>query len=199
MNEIAKIWKKYDEDYVKKVLTSAEDINQYALTFYKDVAEIYDCITRIRNTERNPSGFSLEDAPILGLLTRICKFFKQTLRFYEENNAEFISVFERPLIESSVIATYLMKKDAAVVNDYRLCSYKDRLRIIRDLEAGSIFFDTKAGKRLLENVHEKMELEKLGKDSFTFQNKIDGGFRVRLSSISFQRLLVLICIHALTA
>jgi hypothetical protein len=169
MEEIARIWEKYDENYVQKVLNSAEDINHYALTFYHDVAEIYDCITRVRNTERNPSGFSLDDAPILGLLTRIWKFFKQTLRFYEENNAEFISVFERPMIEASVIATYLMRTDAEVIHDYRLCSYKDRLRILRDLESGSRFFDTKAGKRLLVSVRQKLEQEELGPDSFAAQ------------------------------
>lgn len=171
MIEIQKITAKYDSDYVRDCIESVAGINSYALAFYKDVAEIYDAITRVRNVERNPTGFSLEDAPILGLLTRVWKLLKLILRFYEENNAEFIGVVERPLIEASVTATYLLRHDISVVEDYRLCSYKDRLRILRDLKAGSAFFDTKAGQRLLRSVREKLDLEGLDENSFAVQKR----------------------------
>lgn len=171
MDEIQEIWKKYDNDYVSNYLNTTEDINQYAIEFYKDVANIHDALTRLRNVERNSTGFDFDDAPILGLLTRSWKMLKQVIRFYEEDNAEFISVFERPLIVASVIATYLMKNGPDVVRDYRLCSYKDRLRILRDLESGSKFFDTKAGKRLLKSVKEKLSYENLDADSFAMQKK----------------------------
>jgi DNA polymerase III sliding clamp (beta) subunit (PCNA family) len=55
--------------------------------------------------------------------------------------------------------------------DYRKCSYKDRLRILRDLEDGSRFFETKAGQRLLTSVQEKMDLEGLTRDAFDLQKK----------------------------
>ena len=54
MEEIQEIISRYDEAYVSKSLKSLEDINSFTGTFVKDVAEIYDCITRIRNIERNP-------------------------------------------------------------------------------------------------------------------------------------------------
>jgi hypothetical protein len=38
------------------------------------------------------------------------------------------SILERPLIEASVVASYLMTSDPSVIEDYRKCSYKDRLR-----------------------------------------------------------------------
>ena len=63
MDEIHEIISRYDETYVSESLRSLEDINKFTGTFVKDVAEIYDCITRIRNTDRNPEGFSLDDAP----------------------------------------------------------------------------------------------------------------------------------------
>lgn len=171
MDEIRKITEKYDVEYVREGLDSVEKLNAFALTFYKDVAEVYDCITRIKNVERNPVGFSLDNAPILGLLVRVWKLLKEIIRYYEENNAEIISILERPLIEASVIATYLMTNEAAVIEDYRKCSYKDRLRILRDLENGSPFYETKAGKRLLGSVREKMEFEKLTPDDFDVQKK----------------------------
>jgi Family of unknown function (DUF5677) len=171
MDEIFKITEKYDESYIKEGLKSLEDINKFALTFYKDVAEIYDALTRIRNKERNPIGFSLDDAPILGLLVRIWKLLKEIIKYYEQDNAEIISILERPLIEASVVASYLMTSDRSVIEDYRKCSYKDRLRILRNLENGSVFYESKAGTRLLASVREKMAFEKLTAQDFEVQKK----------------------------
>ncbi|MCD6426172.1 MAG: hypothetical protein J7L35_11810, partial [Anaerolineales bacterium] len=155
MDEIHKIISRYNETYVSGSLKSLEDINRFTGTFVKDVAEIYDCITRIRNIDRNPTGFSLDDSPILGLLTRIWKLLKEIVVYYEQNNAEIISILERPLIEASITAQYLLINDLSAVEDYRKCSYKNRLRILRELKDGSHFFETKAGKRLLISVQEK--------------------------------------------
>lgn len=171
MDEIRNITQKYDAAYVDQIGKSLEDLNRFALTFYKDAAEIYDCLTRVKNVGRNPTGFSLNDAPILGLLVRVWKLLKEIIRYYEENNAEIIGILERPLIEASVVASYLMTSDPSVIEDYRKCSYKDRLRILRDLESGSAFYETKAGKRLLKSVREKMTFEKLSVNDFDLQKK----------------------------
>jgi hypothetical protein len=85
MDEIRKITEKYDEAFVREGLNSLEGINKFALTFYKDVAEIYDCFTRIKNVERNPTGFALDDAPVLGLLVRIWKLLKEIIKYYEQD------------------------------------------------------------------------------------------------------------------
>ncbi|MER8844426.1 DUF5677 domain-containing protein [Mesorhizobium australicum] len=82
-----------------------------------------------------------------------------------------IGILERPMIEASTIATYLMLNGTDAIADYRKCSYKDRLRILRELESGSPFFETKAGKRLLAAVREKMDFEGLTKDDFAVQKK----------------------------
>lgn len=171
MDEIEKIISRYDEEYVGKSLRSLDDINSFTGTFVRDVAEIYDCFTRVRNVDRNPTGFSLEDAPILGLLTRIWKLLKEIVNYYEQDNAEIISILERPLIEAAVTAEYLLMSDSDVIEDYRKCSYKDRLRILRELKEGSRFFETKAGKRLLKSVQEKMDLEGFSEDDFKEQKK----------------------------
>ena len=117
MDEIRWITEKYDTAYVEQIGKSLEDLNRFALVFYKDVAEIYDCLTRVRNVERNPTGFSLDDAPILGLLVRIWKLLKEVIRYYEEDNAEIISILERPLIEASLVASYLMTSGPGVIED----------------------------------------------------------------------------------
>lgn len=171
MEELNKITEKYQPDYIREGMKSLDSLQYFSLTFYKDVAEIYDCLTRLKNVQRNPSGFSLEDAPILGLLVRIAKLLKEVIAYYERDNAEVISILERPLIEASTVATYLMCHGPDVMLDYRKCSFKDRLRILRDLETGSAFFDTKPGQRLLKSVREKMDAEGFSKDDFGEQKK----------------------------
>ena len=133
MDELSKIVAKYDAAYVGTHLHFAGDINRFAATFCKDVAEFYDCITRARNWERNPAGFGLNEAPNLGLLVRVWKLLKEVIRYYEADNAEMIAVMERPLIEAAVTAEYLLRNGDAAVEDYRKLSYKDRLRLLRQL------------------------------------------------------------------
>jgi Family of unknown function (DUF5677) len=169
MDEISAIINKYDKQFLSEGLGSLENANRFAPVFFSDVAEIYDCITRMRNVERNPTGFPLSDAPILGLLVRIWKLLKEIVKYYEANNAEIISILDRPLLEGSVVATFLMQNDEATVEDYRKCSYKDRLRILRMLKEGSPFFQTKPGLRLLRSINEKMEFEKFTEEDFAQQ------------------------------
>lgn len=171
MEEIQKLTEKYDADYAREHLDTLEGINAFAITFYKDVAEIYDCITRIKNVERNPTGFTLNDAPILGLLVRVWKLLKEIIKYYEEDNAEVISLLERPMLEAAVTAHYLLDKSDDVILDYRKCSFKDRLRILDDLESGSTFFETKAGQRLVRSINEKLDFEGYTRDDFKEQKK----------------------------
>lgn len=181
MDEIQNIINKYEKANIKDSTKSLESLNAFAFNFYTDVSEIYDSFTRIKNTERNKSGYSLNDAPIIALLVKTWKLLKEILIYYEKNNAEIISVLERPLIECAITATYLMQSDESVIEDYRKCSYKDRLRILRDHQNGSAFFETKPGKRLLKSVIEKMELEELSPDDFAEQK----AHRWRLQGKSF--------------
>lgn len=171
MDEIINITNKYQPSYIEESLRSLGALHNLSVQFFKDVADLYDALTRLRNIDRNSSGFSLDDAPILGLLVRISKLLREIVSYYEKDNAEIIGMLERPLIEATTIATYLMANGPDVIEDYRKCSYKDRLRLLRDLENGSPFFDTKAGKRLLAAVREKMAFEGLTKDDFAVQKK----------------------------
>jgi hypothetical protein len=171
MDELDAIMEKYEDRPLREHFESLDDINRFAIQFYRDVAEIYDCLSRVKNRERNPSGYSLDDAPIIGLLVRIWKLLKETIRYHTENNAEFVAIFQRTLLETAVTATYLLKHDAAVLEDYRKCSYKDRLRILRDTKNGSAFAKTKAGQRLLRSVEKKMSLEGFSENDFSEQKK----------------------------
>lgn len=132
MEELVEITNKYQPDYIERCFSSMAGLHEFSVTFYQDVGDLYDALTRLKNVDRNPTGFSIDDAPILGLLVRISKLVKEVVKYYESNNAEIIGVLERPMIEASIIATYLMLNGPDVITDYRKCSYKDRLRILRD-------------------------------------------------------------------
>lgn len=171
MQEFSLITEKYQPSYIEHHFSSLEGLHAFSTTFFKDVAEIYDALTRARNIERNPTGYSISDAPILGLLVRISKLLKECVKYHQQDNAEVIAIFERPLIEATTLASYLMLNSDTVIADYRKCSYKDRLRILREMEGGSPFSHTKAGRRLQAAVLKKMDFEGLSKDDFAEQKK----------------------------
>ena len=171
MQEIDRIWLKYREGRILERIESLDEVNRLALTFGRDVAETFRSVTLLHKPERNPSGYDLSDAPLIGLLTRIAKLLRLVCKFYELDNGDYISVFSRPLIESAIVATYLMRKGDAAIEDFRRCSYKDTLRILRDHENGSEFFDTAAGQRVLQAAIDDLALEGLSRNSFGLQKR----------------------------
>ena len=76
MDEIQDILAKYDRSHLERLLASTSEADQLASAFFEDVAEILDILSRMRNGERNPTSFSIDDAPILGLLVRTWKLLK---------------------------------------------------------------------------------------------------------------------------
>ena len=171
MQEIDRIWLKYEQGRFLDRIESLDEVNRLALTFCSDVAETFRLVTLLHSPDRNRSGYGLSDAPLIGLLTRVAKLLRLVCRFYELNNGDYLSVFSRPLIESAIIATYLMREGDAAIEDFRRCSYKDTLRICRDHDSGSEFFDTVAGQRVLRSAHADLALEGLSKSSFDLQKR----------------------------
>ena len=171
MYETDQFWLKYEAPGLLDRLESLDDVNRIALTFCQDVAHTYRLITLRRNPSRNPSGYGLADAPIVGLLTRVAKLLQLVCKFYELGNGDHLVVFSRPLIESAIVATYLLREGDQAVEDFRRCSYKDTLRILRAHESGSEFFRTPAGQRVLQSAFDHLALEGLSKESFAAQKR----------------------------
>ena len=171
MHETDEIWLNYEAPGLLDRLESLDDVNRIALTFCQDVARTYRLITLRRNPSRNPSGYGLADAPIVGLLTRVAKLLQLVCKFYELGNGDHLAVFSRPLIESAIVATYLLRQGDQAVEDFRRCSYKDTLRILRAHESGSEFFRTPAGQRVIRSAVDDLALEGLSKESFAAQKR----------------------------
>ena len=171
MKETDRIWLKYEDHSLLDHLESLDDVNRLALTFCEDVARTYRLITLRHNPSRDPFGYGLADAPIVGLLTRVAKLLRLVCKFYELNNGDHLAVFSRPLIESAIVATYLLREGDEAVEDFRRCSYKDTLRILRGHESGSEFFRTSAGQRVLRSALDDLALEGLSTQSFAAQKR----------------------------
>ena len=169
MEEINKLWLKYENDRTLEQPMSVDEINRFALIFGRDVAQTLQLLTFTRNPRRNPKGFDLSDAPIVGLLTRVAKLFKLVCQFYELGQGEFFAVYSRPLIESATVALYLLREGDSAIKDFRRCSYKETLRILRDEENGSEFYKTQSGQRVLRSARHALAIENLSRDNFAQQ------------------------------
>lgn len=170
MQELIDIVEKYKTVDFKKQLGSKEGLKDFSTLFYEDVAEIYDVATRIKNFERNPTGFTFNDAAILGLLVRIWKLLKEVVTYYKKDNAQIISHFDRQIIESSITASYLLLKGEHAIEDYRKCSYKDRVKALEEAEVKK-FYSTPAGIRLLKSIKQRMADEGFNINSFEEQKR----------------------------
>lgn len=171
MKEVQNIILRYKDLDFEKEASTFKGLVALSTTFYKDVAEIYDVVTRVKNIERNPTGFGFNDAAILGLLVRIWKILKEIAIYYEKNNDDIISLLDRQVIEAAVTAKYLLINDDEVIIDYRKCSYKNRINMVLDSKKNPEFWKTQPGQRLLKSIMDKLDAEGWDINSFDEQRK----------------------------
>ena len=176
MDEIQAILAKYESGYMKRLLASTPEADRLALTFCEDVSEILDILSRMKNVERNATGFSIDDAPILGLLVRTWKLLKLVVWIYKEDSAEYAVIAERSLMEVAVTATYLLRSGTSTMEDYRRCSYGNRFKILEQAASGALYYRSKPGQRLLRSIREKLAFEGLDRNSF--EEQIANGWRL---------------------
>ena len=177
MDEIQEVLVKYGRAYLERLFASTPEADRLALAFFEDVAEILDILSRLKNVERNPTGFSIDDAPILGLLVRTGKLLRLIVWIYNEDSAEYAAIAERSLIEVAVTVTYLLRSDESTMEDYRRCSYRNRFRMLEQAASGSEYYRSKAGQRLLRAIKQKLALE--GLDEHSFEEQIQNHWRVQ--------------------
>lgn len=170
MDELREIFTKYQSIKIPEIGSELDQLLEFSSMFFTDAAEVYDVITRIRDVERNPTGFDLTDAPILGLLVKISKLMREIVVYYKASDANIISYLERQAVEAGIVAQYLLQASPETIENYRKCSYKDRLRIFEAPENEG-YFASKAGKRLKKDVQAQFKVEGLTVSSFELQKK----------------------------
>jgi hypothetical protein len=170
-DELRDIFLRYRDINVEDEIKTYTGLMTLATRFYRDVAEIYDIITRYRNLERNPTGFYLNDAPVLGLLVRSWKLLKEIVGYYERGNGDMIAQLSRQLVEAVTVAHYLLKSPPATIEDYRKCGYKSRVETLERAARDSRFFASPPGQRLVAAIEHKLKREGFTLASFDDQRK----------------------------
>ena len=102
---------------------------------------------------------------------------KLVVWLYEEDSAEYAAVAERSLMEVACTATYLLRSDASTMEDYRRCSYGNRIKILEQAESGGAYYEVSRGQRLLRSIRDKLSSEGLDRNSFEAQ--IANGWRLQ--------------------
>ena len=163
---------RYREPHNRALLATQSAKGNRWQIFFRDMIEVLDIVCRMRDTERNPTGFSKDEAPILGLLVRTCKLLRTTTWAFDNGKARCALISERAAIEAAVMAQYLMRSGSDAVADYRRCAFRDRLEILRRAEEGdSVVCGTPAGQRIVRSIKEKLSNEGLTNASFGTQER----------------------------
>ena len=105
------------------------------------------------------------------------ELLKLIVWIYNEDCAEYAAIAQRSLIEVAVTATYLLRSDESTLEDYRRCSYRSRFRMLEQAAAGSEYYRSKPGHRLLRSIKEKLAFE--GLDEHSFEKQIRNDWRVQ--------------------
>lgn len=125
MKEIDSILEKYIQFSIPSIENEIE-LNTIAINYSKDLTELVDILSRINNFQARPNYYNLNEATIVGSMTRIIKLFKEFVNNYEQNKLEILTLFARPLYESFITLKYLIKNGEQSQRNFRLVSYRAR-------------------------------------------------------------------------
>lgn len=133
MKEITELFDKYELISLQENSETEEMLNSFLIRFSKDLGEIIDMLSRIINTETHPNYYNINEATIVGSITRIVKLFQESVLFYEQNKLEIFAQFTRPLYESFIVTKYLIRNGENSQRNFRLVSYRARYQNFKSL------------------------------------------------------------------
>lgn len=126
MEEINNIFSKYNELSFNSSFKTEEELNKYIIQYCNDLSELVDLLSHLINNETHPNYYNLNEATIVGSITRIIKLYKEIIHNYELNKSEILALFVRPFYESFIISKYLIRNGEESQRNFRIVSYKSR-------------------------------------------------------------------------
>lgn len=185
MEEINIIFSKYDKKPLDSLFDSEIELNNFAITFSKDLSEIIEMISLITNDHIKLNYYNLNECTIVGSLIRIIKYYKEVISIYEQNKSEIINLFVRPLYESFITIKYLIINGEESQENFRLISYKARFDVLKKQEdfEGK---DSLQFKRLLSKINAKLDLDEFTFSDLELENKKDYKKKWKLDGKSFR-------------
>jgi hypothetical protein len=175
LSELQKIYLKYQSIEIPSIGADHNKLARFSSMFFSDTVLIFEIITRLQNIVRNQSGFSLFDAPILGLLVKVSKTLLEMVLAYEAGNSYLVKLLQGIVFESAILARYLLEASPETLEDYRRCSFKNTLSVCETLSFQSELTSS-VGMILKNDIHKELSKEGLGMSSFELQK--EQGWRV---------------------
>lgn len=134
---------------------------------------------------RDSRGYSIDEAPIIGLFVRIYKLFDALTYHYCENHGEIVVLFKRPIFESYVTMKYLIKNGLESCKSYRMSSFasakKHYKHISKKRENNTQLSPIE--KRIMWKISNRLK-----ENNFTFE-ELDQNKNWRIDGKSFKDLL----------
>jgi len=128
-NILLKYFKKPSDSFTETEIK----LNAFLIQFSKDLADLTDLLSRLRNRETHPNYYNINEMTIVGSITRIIKLFKEIIINYELNKLEILTLFARPLYESFIVTKYLIRNGINSQINFRKVSYRARFKNLKFL------------------------------------------------------------------
>ncbi len=137
MTDINNILSKYSNKPSDSFAETEIELNAFLIQFSKDLSELTDMLSRLRNKETHPNYYNINEITIVGSVTRIVKLYKEIIINYEQNKLEILTLFARPLYESFIVSKYLIRNGVNSQINFRKVSYRARfenLKFLNEIE-----------------------------------------------------------------
>ena len=127
--------------------------------------------------------YSINDATIVGIFTKLYKHFYLFQTAYKKREYETLVLLTRPIYEAFVIMKYLILKGESSQRHYRLVSYRRRYQNTKELEeSGGI------GQVLLEKLKTAMTIDGFSYNDFEGENSKKKGRKWELDGKNFSEI-----------
>lgn len=164
-------------DKLEKELEDCDFINNFTDELLIEIRKTLDPF------EDKGYTYSINDATIVGLLTKLYKHFHLFQTAYKQREYETLVLLSRPIYEAFVIMKYLILKGESSQRHYRLVSYRRRYQNAKELEEyGGI------GHVLLEKIKTAMTIDGFSYKDFEDENSKKKGRKWELDGKNFSEI-----------
>ncbi|NQU05881.1 MAG: hypothetical protein HQ568_07295 [Calditrichaeota bacterium] len=164
-------------------MNSESDFSKFAVDICNRVLYLLKISASLCHSDYR--GYSIDEAPIIGLFVRIFKLYDALTYHYCENHGEIVVLFKRPIFESYVTMNYLIKNGLESCRSYRMSSFASAIKHYRHINR------KKENDIQLSPIEERIMWKisnRLKENNFTFE-KLDKNRNWRIDGKSFKDLL----------
>ena len=117
---------------IEQIKLALEDPS-FSQSFNIDVLDFCELI--LDPSEKDAYVYDINQATVVGLYTKMVKYFKLIINAYDRKEYDTIVLFGRPIYEAFVTMKYLIKKGENSQRHFRLVSYRRRYKNYKELSS----------------------------------------------------------------